>query len=490
MNFYQIMALFNAVGSGASCIITLFNKNRSKVSNSFLLFNFSVFVWALYYFLWQICTNETEALYWCRALMAGAAFIPSTFFHFSVRFVGKFQKYLNFVRINYLGSFLLLFFDFTPLFVKDVSPRFFFPYWPVPGPLMILHILMFVFLNAYGIFIFREYYLKLSGAKRKQARYLSWGIGIGFAGGFTNYPLWYNIPILPVGNGLVVLFTLVFTHLVLKYRIFDFEVIIKKSLVYSSMITIITIVYFIFIYLTEKFFQQLLGYSSIFPSVATATFIALLFIPIKNFIQSYVDRYFFKGSYVQIAEQNELLTKKLAQSERYKILGTLTNGISHEVKNPLSVIKVGTHNLMKKYVDNEYIRNIAQLIDKETDKITDLIVQLSEYSKPTPIISQEINLHKFLETVIDSYNEDYVLHSINIFKNFNKNEKIIIHADADQLGRAISNIIKNAIEAMPNGGPLWFDTDQHEDMIEISIKDFGKGVHPQQIHDIFDPFYT
>ena len=43
---------------------------------------------------------------------------------------------------------------------------------------------------------------------------------------------------------------------------------------------------------------------------------------------------------------------------------------------------------------------------------------------------------------------------------------------------------------MPNGGPLWFDTDQHEDMIEISIKDFGKGVHPQQIHDIFDPFYT
>ncbi|MCA9409398.1 MAG: hypothetical protein KC733_11965 [Candidatus Omnitrophica bacterium] len=490
MIFFQIAALFNAIGSGVICIITLANKNRSKLNNVFFLFAFSIFIWAAFYFLNLMASTKEQALILSRIFMAGAIFIPSTFLHFFVRYIGKYETHSKIVKLFYILSFIFFISDFTPFFIRDVEPRMSFSYWPIAGPLMIYHLLMFMVGNFIGIVLMFQHYRKLSGIKRKQGMYLAWGILIGFLGGLTNYFMVFDIPIEPYGNPLVVLLTTMLSFSILRYRLFDFEIFIKKGLVYTIFISIVTVVYFISIYLTEKIFQNFLGYSSIFPSLVTATLIALLFIPIKNYIQVCIDRYFFKGSYVQIAEQNEMLNKKLVQTEHYRSLATLTNGIAFQVKDPLSVIKASTHQIMKQCADSEHIKELLGLINKETDKISDLVVQLSEYSKPSVVISQDINIIKLLEEIVNVFQSDFLNNNINLLRNYNKDSAIIVKGDMEQLEKALSSIIRNAIEAMPQGGPLWIDAEKHGHMVDISIKDFGEGINREYLRDIFDPFFS
>ena len=89
----------------------------------------------------------------------------------------------------------------------------------------------------------------------------------------------------------------------------------------------------------EKLFQGVAGYQSIIISVVTAFGFGLVLIPLRNKIQYFIDRLFFKGSPMEIARQNELLRQEVARTEKLKAVATLASGIVHEIRNPLTALK-------------------------------------------------------------------------------------------------------------------------------------------------------
>ena len=182
-----------------------------------------VTLWSWCYFFWQISSNAERALFWCRMLMAPAIFIPVAYLHHISLLLNKVKEWKKNVVVGYLLGVVGLLADCTPYFVKDVSPKLTFLYWPDAG--FLYHIFLFfwfVYVFA-GVRLITNAYKDSAGFKKNQIKYVLLATALGWGGGATNYPLWYNIPIPPVGNILVSLYVLIVAYTIAQYRLLDIE---------------------------------------------------------------------------------------------------------------------------------------------------------------------------------------------------------------------------------------------------------------------------
>lgn len=239
MIFYAISAIINAATSLLVAIIIFMKNPKSGLNRSFSYFSVSVAFWSYCYFMWQVATDASGALFWCRALMAGAIFIPASFFHFSVNLIGEQEGYSKSVKFWYLFSLVFQVFNFTPLFVKDVKPRLYFAYWPTAGIVYSLFIAVFVGLTIYSHILMYKHWKKFTGFQRNQIKYVFLGTAIGFLGGSTNYPLWYGIPIPPVGNILVSVYVFLVFYSILKYRLMDINIVLTRAVIFFLVYTFV-----------------------------------------------------------------------------------------------------------------------------------------------------------------------------------------------------------------------------------------------------------
>jgi signal transduction histidine kinase len=165
--------------------------------------------------------------------MAGAIFIPSSFLHFCVTLIDERKKYLNVVIFWYFVSLFFLVLDFFPIYIPDVRPRMIFPYWPTAGPAYTPFLAMFIGVTIYSHILLFKHYRKLSGVKRNQIKYVFLGTAIGFIGGSTNYPLWYDINILPIGNAFVTIYVVTIAYSIIKYRLMDIKTAIIRAAIFT-----------------------------------------------------------------------------------------------------------------------------------------------------------------------------------------------------------------------------------------------------------------
>ncbi|MDB4349780.1 ATP-binding protein [Omnitrophica bacterium] len=269
----------------------------------------------------------------------------------------------------------------------------------------------------------------------------------------------------------------------------EIEVIIKKTLVYSTLISIITILYFIVIYLLERVFSIILGYRSVPLAIAIIVLFSIISTPLKNKIQHMIDRFFFKGTIDQIEKEKELLGTELQRAERLKTVSTLAAGMAHEIKNPLTSIKTFIEYMDEKYKDPQFRTKFKSIVPKEIDKITNIINQLLDYSRSERVNVKTCNIHNILDYVSDLYNSVFLNKHIKLHKLYTSKTPNIT-CDENQLKQAFINIILNSIEAMPNAGEITIQTQDIDNTLEVSIKDTGIGIPKDKIQHLFDPFYT
>jgi len=234
MIFYPLSAIINALTSTVVFILALIRNPRSSLNRSFTYFAVSVALWSYCYFFWQISQSAPVALFWCRALMAGAIFIPATFLHFSVTLVGQYNKHRKNILFWYGLSLLFLVLDFTPQFISDVRPRLWFHFWPTAAWAYAPFLAMFGGLTIYAHYLMFKYGRKLSASEINKIRYVFVGTAIGFLGGMTNYPLWYDIPIPPIGNILVSVYVAMVFYAIVKYRLMDIRMALTGVGIFSA----------------------------------------------------------------------------------------------------------------------------------------------------------------------------------------------------------------------------------------------------------------
>jgi signal transduction histidine kinase len=234
MSFWALSALINGLSSSVLGIFVYLKNRKGTVNKTYGLTTIFIGIWSYSYFFWQIAISESSALFWCRALMVGAIFIPPAYLHFVLALLGLHKEKKRIVISSYIFGSFFFFLNFTSLFVKDVSPKLFFNYWPSAGVTFLPFLFLFFICVIYAIAVMIKVQKQSSGIRQAQIRYVSLGAFLGFGGGATNYPLWYDIPIPPIGNILVSVGITVMAYAIIKYRLMDIDLARRYIAIYLS----------------------------------------------------------------------------------------------------------------------------------------------------------------------------------------------------------------------------------------------------------------
>jgi len=185
------------------------------------------------------------------------------------------------------------------------------------------------------------------------------------------------------------------------------------------------------------------------------------------------------------------LEERLRQADRLAALGTLSAGLAHEIKNPLSAIKTFVQLLSKKMESPSFMEKFHITVPREIDRINQLVEDLLELtrSRKRPLINLDVN--PLILQVIDLHGEEMKKRRI-LFENHLDRSIPSIQGDSESLYRAFSNLVINAIQAMPNGGTLSISSemDRSSSSIRLTFRDTGIGMDEDTAKSLFNPFFT
>jgi hypothetical protein len=180
--------------------------------------------------------------------------------------------------------------------------------------------------------------------------------------------------------------------------------------------------------------------------------------------------------------------EQLLRSERLAALGQFSQGVAHEVRNPVMSIGGFARRLKEKHADERTVAYV-DIILKETARLEKMVKDIERYtSMPEPVI-QPVKLSALLQSALDIWEEEHAADNLRI-KLQTILEDPTISADEAQLTQAVVKLLDNSAEAMPEGGTIFISTCWEDNYLAISVKDEGSGIDPEDLPHIFDPFFT
>ncbi|MBL7073578.1 MAG: hypothetical protein ISS33_07440 [Candidatus Omnitrophica bacterium] len=500
MNIFRVSCILGIICNfGLTIFLVAFRGKKKELSTLlFAGYTFSACIWHLGAFMFAGLSQASyyKALFWMQFAHTGAIFATVFFFHFIVRYLNLNRKHL--MVFVYVASLIFLYFnwyDKSRYFLGDLRfvPKFQF-YWldalKYRNPLYFAFYVSFYWmLLVYGFFLLVRAVRRSTIQIRNKLKYFTLAVGVGWIG--TN-PLWlpaFHIDVYPYTNFLVALYPLLVAYVIMWHQIMDLEIVIKRTLVYSIIISIVTVLYFLLVYLIERIFSQTVGYRSIPLAVSVIAFFSIIFIPLKNYIQRVVDKYFFHGSIDEINAENIKLRGEIQKTEKLKAVATLAAGMAHEIKNPLTGIKTFAEYLPQKHNDPAFMQKFQKIVGMEVDKINNIVKQLLEFAKPSELKIRKTDVNSLLNETSDLLNSDFLKADITLTKNYMPFPKIQI--DPVQMKQVFLNLLLNAKDSMPDGGTIEIKTQKAQSgRISIKISDTGKGIDKEDLKHIFDPFFT
>jgi len=195
----------------------------------------------------------------------------------------------------------------------------------------------------------------------------------------------------------------------------------------------------------------------------------------------------------------ELLAQKerLLQAERVAAWRELARRLAHELKNPLFPLQLTVENLVRARQQSpeqfeEVFRESARTLLAEISNLKGIIGRFSEFSKmPQPQL-HPVQVNEVIQGVVQLFQAQLEAPGrAKISCDLQLDPHLgLVEADAELLHRAISNLVLNAMDAMPQGGALTICTQNADGSVRIEVADTGSGLTPEECERIFTPYYT
>lgn len=286
LNIFRVIALVSAVSFCALGVFVYSQNRSSKLHGLYCAFMVGVGLWSLGFFVTMFEQVPAEvALLSSRLSHLFGGYTPLAYLYFAIIFAGFEGK----KRVHLLNPVLTGFICIaclTPLIVKAVPSKLFFPYYPEPGPLYLVYIgnYLYNFSRALRLLWDGSRELTTDAITRKQRLSAFVGVLVAWFGVATLFLLIYNIKILILIPAYFFLpaIAVMFTHSILRYQFLDVRLILRRSLVYSVLIACITATYLVMVLIMEKWFQGFFGYRSFVATVLITFLIAVFFNPLRE----------------------------------------------------------------------------------------------------------------------------------------------------------------------------------------------------------------
>lgn len=192
-----------------------------------------------------------------------------------------------------------------------------------------------------------------------------------------------------------------------------------------------------------------------------------------------------------LKEKEHLITvleQKVKQAERLAALGRAAAIIAHEIKNPLTSIRLSLYSIEKKAAWRMDFTEDLNIVKQAVERVSRTTEDLLHFSGETNLKLREIDINELLKDLVAEHKNQLSNHMI-IETSLHKPTPLIL-ADPEKLKETFNNLLTNAIAATESGGTVRVSTEPSFDRVIITIEDWGDGISPEIQQKIFEPFFT
>jgi signal transduction histidine kinase len=194
-----------------------------------------------------------------------------------------------------------------------------------------------------------------------------------------------------------------------------------------------------------------------------------------------------------IAQRSEL-EKQLRHSERLSALGRVVAGVAHEVRNPLSAIKLKVQLAQRSSYETEKLNETFGVIRAEIERLDNLVRRLLELGGQKKFEVGPVDVCGLVESRAVFF-KDVARNASVVITAKSPSEPMIVEGDENRLSQVVDNVIQNAIDAMPDGGQLTINCesvrrDDNSLWVAVTFADSGHGIAEADQENVFEPFHT
>ncbi len=193
------------------------------------------------------------------------------------------------------------------------------------------------------------------------------------------------------------------------------------------------------------------------------------------------------------SSEQKKLEDRLHQAERLAALGEMVAGVSHEIRNPLGIIRSSAE-LLHKRIENEREKRFTSIIVEEATRLNGIVTEFLDFARPKTIRPVPCHIEDILDRNLQTLEPECIKLGVSVEKDY-QSGFYTLEADTDLLYRAFFNLMANALQAMPEGGTLRVKSSlianaNRPTEMEVRVEDTGVGVPRELLKKIFNPFFT
>jgi len=177
------------------------------------------------------------------------------------------------------------------------------------------------------------------------------------------------------------------------------------------------------------------------------------------------------------------------RQDRLAAIGRMAASIAHEIRNPLAAMR-GSIQMLRADMEGESSQTeLMEIILRESDRLNRIISDFLNYARPRSIIQSKVDVGELLRRTFTLLRNSAEIDARQIIIEEVPDGPVLVDADAEQLQQVFWNLARNGLQSMPDGGELKATVyPQKDERLRIAFADTGRGMSPQQVEHLFEPF--
>ncbi len=198
------------------------------------------------------------------------------------------------------------------------------------------------------------------------------------------------------------------------------------------------------------------------------------------------------ATYAQLQENVNLLKQvqeQLIQAERLSAIGEMTAKVAHEIRNPLVTIGGFARSVLKSLPPESTQARKCEIIVGETLRLEEILGSLLDYSRQAELKLEPCRLEEIIGQACSLLRSELRKNRVRVDRDIQK-ELPELSLDVHKIEQVLINLLKNAMEAMPDGGVIKLSAQQQGRFVSLNVQDTGEGMSPDIVKNVFNPFFT